>query len=202
VDWNNEARTELLTTVEEETDKLNLLVGNLLDMSRIESGALKPLERWNSIAEIAMGVAAKMRVQLQGHTLEFDIPKDLPLVPTDYVLMEQVFTNLISNSVKYAPVNTRILISAQPQSDVLQVMVENQSSRVKEEHLEHIFDKFYRVTEADKVIGTGLGLSICKGIIEAHGGKIWAENLPEGFRFVFILPLTLDGTFPEVPKED
>jgi two-component system, OmpR family, sensor histidine kinase KdpD len=202
VDWNNEARVELLTTVEEETDKLNLLVGNLLDMSRIESGALKPLERWNSIAEIAMGITAKMRAQLKEHKLEFDLPADLPLVPTDYVLMEQVFTNLISNSVKYAPVNTRILISAFPKSGMLQVMVENQSPRVKDEYLEHIFDKFFRVTDADKVIGTGLGLSICKGIIEAHGGEIWAENLPMGFRFVFTLPLTLYGSLPAVPKED
>lgn len=201
VDWDNAARIELLTTVEEETDKLNLLVGNLLDMSRIESGALKPLERWNSIAEIAMGVAARMRTQLQEHHLKFDFAKDLPLVPTDYVMMEQVFTNLISNSIKYAPVDTQILISAVEIKDSIQVIVQNQSSHVKEEYLEHIFDKFFRVTEADKVIGTGLGLSICKGIIEAHGGKIWAENLPKGFCFVFTLPLTIDGSLPNIPKE-
>lgn len=202
VEWDNPARTELLTTVEEETDKLNLLVGNLLDMSRIESGALKPMERWNSIAEIAKGVAARMRTQLQDHHLEFDFPADLPLVPTDYVMMEQVFTNLISNSVKYAPVGTRIYISAKAETDRMLIQVENESTHVKEEYLEHIFEKFFRVTEADKVIGTGLGLSICKGIVEAHGGKIWAENLPGGFRFAFTLPLTLDGSFPTLPKDE
>ena len=77
----------------------------------------------------------------------------------------------------------------------------NQGPPVPEEHLERIFDKFYRVTEADRVTGTGLGLSICKGIIEAHGGKIWAENEPCCFVFHFTLPLTLDGALPEAPKE-
>lgn len=202
VPWQSEARAELLTTVEEETDNLNLLVGNLLDMSRIESGALKPLERWNSIAEIASGVVAKMRSKVQDHNLKFDFPADLPLVPTDYVMIEQVFGNLISNSVKYAPPGTQVLLWARAETEVMRVQVENESVHVKSEDLEHIFEKFYRVTEADKVIGTGLGLSICKGIIEAHGGKIWAENLPAGFRFVFTLPLTLDGSHPSMPEDE
>jgi two-component system sensor histidine kinase KdpD len=160
------------------------------------------MERWNSIVEIATGVAAKMRIQLQDHDLQFEFPPDLPLVPTDYVMMEQVFTNLLSNSIKYAPVGTRILITAKIVENTMLVQVENASTHVKEEYLEHIFDKFFRVTAADKVIGTGLGLSICKGIIEAHGGKIWAENLPEGFRFAFTLPLTLDGSLPNLPKDE
>ncbi len=108
VDWNSAARHELLATIEEETDHLNLLVGNLLDMSRIESGALNPQKKWNSIAEIAMGVVTKMRKQLQDYHLEIDFPENLPLVPTDYVMIEQVFTNLISNSVKYAPAHSTI----------------------------------------------------------------------------------------------
>ena len=82
------------------------------------------------------------------------------------------------------------------------IQVINQSPPVPEEHLEHIFDKFFRITEADKVTGTGLGLSICKGIIEAHDGKIWAENLPVGFAFKITLPLTLDGALPIIPKDE
>ena len=81
------------------------------------------------------------------------------------------------------------------------VRVINQSPPVPEEHLGHIFDKFFRITEADKVTGTGLGLSICKGIIEAHDGKIWAENTPAGFAFNIYLPLTLDGALPRLPKD-
>jgi two-component system sensor histidine kinase KdpD len=201
VDWNLAARQELLATIEEETDHLNLLVGNLLDMSRIEAGVLKPHKKWTSIGEIAMGVVTKMRNHLTDYSLEIDLPEDLPLVPTDYVMIEQVFSNLISNSVKYAPPNTTIRITSARDQDSIHTQVLNHSPSVPEEHLQRIFDKFYRVTAADRVTGTGLGLSICKGIIEAHGGKIWAENEPCCFVFHFTLPLTLDGELPNVPKE-
>ncbi|MCX6055669.1 MAG: DUF4118 domain-containing protein [Chloroflexi bacterium] len=201
VDWNTSARVELLATVEEETDQLNLLVGNLLDMSRIEAGALKPQKNWNSIEEIIRAVAVKMRSQLQNHRIEFDFPDNIPLVATDYVMMGQVFTNLFSNSIKYAPLDTRILCSAKKSTGCVLIQVINQSPPVPEEHLEHIFDKFFRITKADKVTGTGLGLSICKGIVEAHGGKIWAENQKNGFIFNLTLPLTLNGTLPDIPKD-
>lgn len=201
VDWDTAARTELLATVEEETDKLNLLVGNLLDMSRIEAGALKPKTQWNSIVEIIKSVATKMRNLLEQHPVEYDFEKDLPLLPTDFVMMGQVFTNLFSNSIKYAPPGTPIRVSAVHIDATVLIKVINQSPRVAEEHLEHIFDKFFRVTEADKVTGTGLGLSICKGIIEAHGGKIWAENQKEGFAFMISLPVTLDGSLPDIPRD-
>jgi two-component system, OmpR family, sensor histidine kinase KdpD len=202
VDWDTAARQDLLATVEEETDHLNLLVGNLLDMSRIESGVLRPQKRWNSIAEIAAGVATRMRKQLSDHRLVLDLPASLPLVATDYVMMQQVFTNLISNSVKYAPAGTSITIAARQEGDFLEVLVSNQGPPVPEEHLQRIFDKFYRVTLADRVTGTGLGLSICKGIIEAHGGRIWAQNQPCCFEFHFNLPFTMDGALPSIPKED
>ena len=201
VGWNTIARQELLATIEEETDHLNWLVGELLDMSRIESKAMKPQKRWNSIEEIVTGVAIKMRKQLQNHNLELDFPEDLPLVPTDYVMIERVITNLISNSVKYAPVNSAITIRGRNEADMLQVQVKNEGPPVPGEELEQIFEKFHRVTEADRVTGTGLGLSICKGIIEAHGGKIWAENQTNGFIFHFVLPLALDGNLPQIPKE-
>jgi two-component system sensor histidine kinase KdpD len=197
VDWDTEARSDLLAAVDDETDHLNLLVGNLLDMSRIESGTLKPQRQWNILSEIIGGVLARMQRFTGQHQLKVDVPEDLPLMPLDYVQMEQVFTNLISNSVKYAPVNTLIHIRACVQGGLtVHVQVSNQGPPVPAEHLERIFDKFYRVTATDRVTGTGLGLSICKGIIEAHGGHIWAENLPSGFEFNFTLPLTWDGAPP------
>jgi two-component system sensor histidine kinase KdpD len=105
--------------------------------------------------------------------------------------MEQIFTNLLSNSLKYSPPGTTVKISAmQTDEGTVLVRVSNQGPGVPEEHLERIFDKFYRVTAADRVTGAGLGLSICKGIIEAHGGRIWAENLPDGLAFNFTIPLT------------
>ena len=202
VTWNTADRHELLATIEEETDHLNLLVGNLLDMSRIEAGALYPHKRWNAIAEIAIGVAAKMHKQLLNHHLEMDLPEELPLVPTDYVMIEQVFTNLISNSVKYAPPDTLIRVSAGVEKDFMHIQVANEGPSIPVEHLDRIFDKFYRVTQADRVTGTGLGLSICKGIVEAHGGKIWAENQPCCLVFHFTLPLSLDGDLPLITKEE
>jgi two-component system sensor histidine kinase KdpD len=197
VGWDSFAKDDLLAAVDDETDHLNRLVGNLLDMSRIESGALKPQRQWNLISEIVAGVIARTRQAAQQHTLKIDIPDDFPLVPVDYVQLEQVFGNLISNSLKYAPVETTITISArvQDESNVL-IRVINQGPPVPEEHLDRIFDKFYRVTAADRVTGTGLGLSICKGIVEAHGGRIWAENLPHGFAFNFTLPLQWEGMSP------
>ncbi len=205
VAWESQARDDLIAAIDEETDHLNRLVGNLLDMSRIESGALKPQCQWNMLAEIVGGVIARMRRAAEQHRLDINVSEDLPLVAVDYVLIEQVVTNLLSNSLKYAPVNTTIRIGAQileKDEQSLLVRISNQGPPVPEEHLDRIFDKFYRVTAADRVTGTGLGLSICKGIIEAHGGRIWAENLPDGFAFNFTLPLTWDGMrAPAVPND-
>jgi two-component system, OmpR family, sensor histidine kinase KdpD len=131
--------------------------------------------------------------------------------------MEQVFSNLLSNSLKYSPPDTCVQISAwvtaphkgSPHvgaphvggAQVVQVRVQNQGPAVPEEHLDRIFDKFYRLSASERVTGTGLGLSICKGIVEAHGGRIWAENLPDGFAFNFTLPLTWEGASPRMPVE-
>jgi two-component system sensor histidine kinase KdpD len=196
VEWDTEARAELLAVVEEETDHLNQLVGNLLNMSRIEAGALKPQRSWNSLADIVTSAIERMRQQTERHHLQVDVSADLPLVPVDYFQIEQVFINLISNSTKYSAEGTTITIHADTaKEDMLQVTVRNQGPHVQADHLERIFDKFYRVTAADRVTGAGLGLSICKGIVEAHGGRIWAENLLDGFAFHFTLPLSAEG-FP------
>ena len=196
VSWDSPARIELIAAIDDEADHLNMLVGNLLDMSRIESGALKPKREWNILPEIVGSVLARMRHSTDEHKLEIDIPENLPFVPVDYVQMEQVFTNLVSNSLKYAPSNTVIRIRANIEDGTIHVQVSNQGPQVPPEHLERIFDKFYRITAADRVTGTGLGLSICKGIIEAHGGRIWAENVHDGLAFNFTLPLTWDGAPP------
>jgi two-component system sensor histidine kinase KdpD len=188
--------------VEEETDHLNQLVGNLLNMSRIEAGALKPQRSWNSLADIVSSAIERMRQQTEKHHLIVDVSADLPLVPVDYFQIEQVFINLISNSIKYSPEGTIIAIHAHPaKENLLQVSVRNQSPHVSPEHLERIFDKFYRVTAADRITGSGLGLSICKGIVEAHGGHIWAENLKDGFAFNFVLPLSVEGFSLRVEQE-
>jgi two-component system sensor histidine kinase KdpD len=178
---------------------LNYLVGNLLDMSRIEAGALRPNRQWNVLSEILDSVLYRMRRTLSNFQVDIQFPDDLPFVPVDYSQMEQVFINLLHNSVKYAPENSTIQIKALIlKEDTIMLVLSNEGPHVAPEHLSRIFDKFYRITEPEKVSGTGLGLSICKGIIEAHGGRIWAENISNGLAFIFTLPLVLDGNPPPV----
>jgi two-component system sensor histidine kinase KdpD len=188
VAWDSDARRELLSAVEEETDHLNLLVGNLLDMSRLEAGSLRPNLQPNVLADVIHSTLKRMRLQMEEHPVRVVLPDDLPILPVDFVLMEQVFSNLLSNSAKFSPAGSPISIRAYAEKEVVQIEIANQGPGVPEEHLQRIFDKFYRITAADKVTGTGLGLSICKGIVEAHGGKIWAENLERGVAFKFTLP--------------
>ena len=202
VEWDTEARRDLLEAIEEETDHLNHLVGNLLDSSRLEAGSLSTEPSWNVLAEIVRAVLARMRTALRNHNVEVRVSEDLPLIPVDFVQIEQVLANLLSNSAKYSPPGSRIRIGAQPaEGRELRVRVENQGPPVRPEDLGRIFDKFYRVTAADQVTGTGLGLSICKGIVEAHGGRIWAENVPGGLAFTFTLPLSHPGLTPP-PEEE
>jgi two-component system sensor histidine kinase KdpD len=109
----------------------------------------------------------------------------------------------LNNSAKYAPAGSTIQVCAKRQDEEsLIVMVSNEGPQVAVDHLERIFDKFYRVTEPEKVSGTGLGLSICKGVVEAHGGRIWAENLSHGFAFIFTLPLTWEGASPPIVETE
>ena len=113
VRWDSPASTELISAIDDEADHLNMLVGNLLDMSRIESGVLKPKREWNILSEIVGSVLARMKHLAEEHRITVEVSDDLPLVPVDYIQTEQVFTNLLSNSLKYAPVDTMIRISAQ-----------------------------------------------------------------------------------------
>ncbi|MDD2694378.1 MAG: DUF4118 domain-containing protein [Anaerolineales bacterium] len=202
VAWEAEARRDLLAAIEEETDHLNQLVGNLLNMSRIEAGALQLNRRWNVLAEIAAPATKRARLAGPNHRIELDIPEDLPLVYVDDVLMEHVFNNLLSNSLKYSPSNSIIKITAGLQDEQnVWVQVDNQGPAVLEADLKKIFDKFHRVTAADQITGTGLGLSICKGIVEANQGSIWAENLEHGFAIRFTLPTQAEGVNPRIPNE-
>ncbi|TAK10652.1 MAG: DUF4118 domain-containing protein [Anaerolineae bacterium] len=202
VKWDTVSLNDLLGIIHEETDYLIYLVGNLLNMSRIEANALKPEIQWNVLSEIVEDTVSHLHRNLEAHRLEIDLLEELPLVPVDYVQMQQVFTNLLSNSIKYSPPGTCIRIGARETAEWIQVTVQNQGPSVAPEHLNRIFDKFYRLSHAEKVFGTGLGLSICKGIIEAHGGQIWAENVPDGLAFRFTLPRSLEGHAPDVVESE
>jgi two-component system, OmpR family, sensor histidine kinase KdpD len=151
---------------------------------------LKPQRAWNDLEDIVSAALARLKQAARRHHLEIVVPDDLPLVPVDFVQIQQVFINLIGNGLKYAPAGTTIRVEAQRHDrEAVVARVINHGPSLPEEQLARIFDKFYRATAADRVTGTGLGLSICKGIVEAHGGRIWARNLPDGLMFNFTLPL-------------
>ena len=189
IEWSSETTAELLAVIEEDTDQLNQLVGNLLDMSRLEAGALQPQRRWNVLLDIIGEAIRRLQQEIKTRPIQIDASEDLPLVAVDFELMVHVFTNLLSNSLKYSPEGSTVLVQAQPlDGQTLLVRVQNQGPGVPEADLERIFDKFYRITAAERITGTGLGLSICKGIVEAHGGRIRAANLAEGFAFQFTVP--------------
>ena len=202
VELEADARVELQSLLLEETDRMIQLVGNLLNMSRIEAGALKLQRQWNSFAEIVDTSVRQLQRVSKNHTLEVDVSEDLPLVAVDSVLMEQVIINLVGNSLKFSPPHSTIRIHAAADEQTLQVTVSNSGPAIPEEYLEHVFEKFYPIPRLDVTQSTGLGLSICKGIVEAHGGKIWAANLPVGVAFNFTLPLAWAGVRPILPIEE
>lgn len=198
-------REELLKLIEEETDHLNLLVGNLLNMSRLEAGALTLERIWSNLDEIVQSAVNRIAPYLSGHRIVISSPPRLPSLYVDFLLMEQVMLNLLHNSIKHSPPHSTLeIIILPPESDFIKVEVRNQSPAIPPEYLGRIFDKFFRLEQPQRVQGTGLGLAICKGIIEAHGGKIWAENRSSGITFAFTLPLQNNQKVPPAVelKED
>jgi two-component system sensor histidine kinase KdpD len=189
INWKPTDQQELLSVIDEETDHLNRLVGNLLDMSRLEAGALKPERKWNDLNEIIQQALKDSRRILKDFKIKLDLPEDLPLFLVDYLQFEHVFVNLLSNSAKYSPPGTEIGIKANFHlQEGLHLYVTNKGPQVPEGELKQIFDKFHRLANFNRVSGTGLGLSICKGIIEAHNGQISAENRTNGLAFHIWLP--------------
>jgi two-component system sensor histidine kinase KdpD len=188
-----DAQNELIDTALGEAARLNRFVRNLLDMTRIESGALKVNKELNEIQDLVSSALAALG-QLSNPQIEDDVPASLPLVPMDFVLMSQVLVNLIDNALKYSPAGSKVEVSARTRGELLEIEIADRGPGLPEEDLHKVFDKFYRVHRPEGVSGTGLGLSICKGIVEAHGGLIRAENRDGGgAKFIIALPLAEKG---------
>jgi two-component system sensor histidine kinase KdpD len=197
VAWQPESRRELLLSVNDESDRLNRLVGNLLDMSRIEGDAPHPPRSPQDISALIEDVVERLRRQLSSHTLDIELPAELPLAQANYTQIDQVLTNLIENAARYTPAGTPIVVRASAERDTLIVEVRDHGPGIPEGMRERIFEKFVRAVGPERhANGAGLGLAICKGILKAHGGQIWAENAPDGgARFSFTLPLAKAETF-------
>jgi two-component system, OmpR family, sensor histidine kinase KdpD len=195
VQWDDEARRSFTLVIQREVDRLNRLVGNLLDMSRIEGNALKPEKEWYPLAELVHDVLGRMQPLLQDRIVQTPLPDDLPPVALDYLEIDQVLTNLIENAVHYTSADSPIEISAHVDGEQVSVNVADHGPGILPYNMERIFDKFYRVLDTQRDAahprGSGLGLAVCRGLVEAHGGRIWVENREGGGAiFRFTLPLT------------
>ena len=176
----DKAARSLIETAREEAERLNRLVGNLLDMTRLEAGALKVKREPVDIQDMVGAALGQMEARLVGRNLRVDVPENIPLIGLDFVLIVHVLNNLLDNALKYSPENSPLEVHARVIQSEICISVVDQGTGIPPDDLERIFDKFYRVHRSEQVAGTGLGLAICKGIVEAHGGRIWAENRPGG----------------------
>jgi two-component system sensor histidine kinase KdpD len=194
VPWDETTRHDFLTAIDEETDRLTLMVSNLLDLTRIEGGALRPQKDWYDVDELIADVRSRMVGRTQAHPVSIVVEPGLPMLPFDYVEIAQVLANLIENAVKYTPAGTRITIEARPLAGAVEISVQDDGPGVPSEHQERLFEKFYRADPTTPIGGAGIGLTISKGIVEAHGGAICVESLPgKGTTVRFSLPLVTAG---------
>ncbi len=196
-------RRDLTESILAEASLLNRLVRNLLDMTRLEAGAIEPKKEWQSLEEAVGSALERTTAVLGERPIRTDVPGDLPLVPYDSILLQQVLVNLLENAAKYTPDATSIVIAAHRSEGGVELVVSDEGPGLPPGEELRIFDKFYRA-EKGRGGGVGLGLTICKGIVTAHGGRIWAESrvAPErGAAFHFTLPIegdppTLDALEP------
>ncbi len=192
------ARLDLLQTVQEEAEHLNLIIKNVLDMTRLESGAIKVNKEWQSLEEILGVVLNRLGDRLKDHPVAVKLPGNLPLIPFDGLLIEQVLMNLFDNAIKYTPKGTPLELTASESFYTVTVELADRGPGIPPGEEERIFEKFVRGRGVGG--GVGLGLAICRTIIAAHGGKIWAENR-EGGGAAFRFTLSSAG-IPPLPKRE
>jgi two-component system, OmpR family, sensor histidine kinase KdpD len=189
-----ENRRSLIQTAREEADRLNRLVGNLLSMTRIESGAIKLNLEPGDIQDVVGTALEQLGKRVADHLIQVSIPDDYPLVPMDFTLIVQVLVNVLENAAKYSRKESTIEIHADLQAGKARIQVADRGMGIPAGDLTHVFDKFYRVQRPESVGGTGLGLSISKGIVEIHHGSIYACEREGGGTIIMIeLPLSAKG---------
>src|SRR6266508_1082096 len=192
-----ESRLEMLEVIDEESDRLNRFIGGLIDLARIEAGELHLRRRWGAVDEIISTALARTEPFTQGREVEVKIETELPVVRVDERAVSEVVYTLIDNAAKYSSTAEKIKISAQRSGDGMILMaVEDQGRGIVVDLRERVFDKFFRATRDGDISthqpsGSGMGLAIAKGIVEAHGGRIWIESGTHGMgtKVLFTLPI-------------
>jgi two-component system sensor histidine kinase KdpD len=200
--WSADDQRDLLSAIDEETDRLSRLVGNLLDLTRIEAGELRPQREWNDPEEVVRDTARRAQASLPRHVIQVDVAGELPAALFDYVEIAQVLFNLIENAGKYAPPGTTIDVSCRLAQDEIEFAVADRGPGIPADEEERIFAKFYRMERQGGPHGAGIGLSICRGIVEAHGGRIWVEPREGGgATFQFTIPGLARGETTKMAAE-
>ena len=173
---------------------MSALVNNLLDVARLEAGAVQLNKAWQPLEEVVGSALAACAPAIAAHRIEVTLPGDLPLLQIDAVLMERVLVNLLENAAKYTPAGTTLGISAQPQSDAVALTITDEGPGLPKGREELLFEKFERGARESATPGVGLGLAICRAIVQAHGGSIRGDTIhnaqgkPAGARFTLLLP--------------
>jgi two-component system sensor histidine kinase KdpD len=194
-----EERQALARSLYQQAREMSEQVAKLLQMTRLEAGGITLERDWDSIADIAAAVLERLRERLAGHRVILELPGDLPLVRIDAALIEQVLANLLENAAKHTPPGTLVRLRAKRDARELVVSVEDYGPGLPAGAVQRIFDKFERGAPEGPGAGVGLGLAICRAIVQLHGGRVWAEELPgAGSAFRFTLPLE---EAPQVPAE-
>jgi two-component system sensor histidine kinase KdpD len=194
-----EGRRELLEVIDEETDRLNRDIENLIELARIEAGEMRWRRRWIAVDDLIATALERAHPLLRSHRLEVALEAELPAIRVDAGAIAEVIYILIDNATKYAPPRTRLLVSAaRAAGESIEIAVEDEGGGVPAEMRERIFDKFFRATRdhaAGRPAGIGLGLAVARGIIEAHGGEIAVESggRGRGSRFFFRVPVGDEG---------
>ena len=196
------AKREMIATIQEEAERLNRFIGNLLDMTRLESGAVVPRSSMADLSEIVGSALERTARILELHPVQVRLAPDLPMLNLDVVLFEQVLFNLLDNAGKYTPAGSLIRLQAQQEGGIVRLQIIDEGEGIPAADLDRIFDKFYRIHAADRRrAGTGLGLAICRGFVEAMGGGITAGNRADGPGAVFTLTLPVPGQIrPPAPE--
>jgi two-component system sensor histidine kinase KdpD len=188
---------ELIATIQDESERLNRFINNLLDMTRLESGAISVRAEATDLTDVIGSALRRASKVLSTHRVKVDMMPELPMPSLDGVLLEQVIFNLLDNAAKYAPGNSEVCVKASSNGGVVRVEVTDEGDGIPPGDLERIFDKFYRVQAADRRrAGTGLGLAICRGFIEAMGGTITAGNRTDKSGAVFTVTLPVEANAP------
>jgi len=193
----------MIATIQEEAERLNRFIGNLLDMTRLESGAVVPRGSMADLSEIIGSALERAARILELHPVQVRLPPDLPMLNLDVVLFEQVLFNLLDNAGKYTPAGSLIRLQAQQEGGIVRLQIIDEGEGIPAADVDRIFDKFYRVHAADRRrAGTGLGLAICRGFVEAMGGTIRAGNRPDRTGAVFTIEMPVpDGAEPSAAPD-